>query len=90
MVESLTCWKTLIKEALAYAGECWDDVVSTTLSEEGLLRRFDDNFGCEEGEPFTLWTSSRVYFPVVYDGAEWVSSVPRYPNGEKTKHVGGG
>lgn len=55
-----------------------------------LDHQFHDGYGGEEGLPFTLWTKERVYFPVVYDGSEWVASVPRNPNGEATEHVGGG
>ena len=58
------------------------------LTEE-LLKEFDGGFGCSEGEPFTLWTTNRVYFPVVYDGAEWCASVSRNPDGKPTYHIGG-
>lgn len=55
-----------------------------------LDHQFADGYGSTEGLPFTLWTVKRVYFPVCYDGSEWVESVPREPNGEATEHVGGG
>ena len=29
--------------------------------------------------PFTLWTKKHVYFPAMYDGSVWVTSVPRNP-----------
>lgn len=32
-----------------------------------------------EGVPFVAWSADWVYFPVKYDGAEWVGSVPRNP-----------
>lgn len=56
-----------------------------------LAREFDSGFGGEEGYGFTLWTSARVYFPVCYDGAESVASVPRNPANPPayTRHVGG-
>ena len=47
-----------------------------------------DNIG-SEGKPFTIWTANTVYFPVVYDGAEWVGSVSRNPDGKPTDHQGG-
>lgn len=31
-----------------------------------------------------------VYFPLCYDGSEWVGSVSRNPNGVSTMHLGGG
>ena len=54
-----------------------------------MLCKFGNGFGAHEGIPFTMWTKKRVYFPVEYDGAEWVSSVSRNPDGEPTGHVGG-
>lgn len=56
-----------------------------------LLEEFDNGYGTSEGYPFTLWTKTHVYFPVVYDGSEWVESVPRNPpdTPEPKEHVGG-
>lgn len=96
----MTTWRTLLSEALAGNGESWDDVKHVAMAPRDLWRdetppspsldaEFSDNYGSAEGCPFTLWTSKRVYFPVVYDGAEWVSSVPRDPCDEATPHVGG-
>ena len=82
-------WKSLIDSQMVAHKETWDDVVSCTLSQKKLLRKFDAGYGGSEGEPFTLWTKNRVYFPVVYDGAEWVGSAPRNPCKEATKHQGG-
>lgn len=60
-------------------------------SEWGWLdREFDDGWGGIQGHPFTLWTESRVYFPVTYDGKEWCASVPRHPCVEPSQHHGGG
>lgn len=50
---------------------------------------FHCGYGHSEGPRFTAWTVNRVYFPVVYDGSEWVASVPRNPCDEVTEHVGG-
>lgn len=51
--------------------------------------QFDDGFGTSEGPAFTAWTETRVYFPVTYDGAEFVGSAPRNPCAEACEHVGG-
>lgn len=51
---------------------------------------FDASWGSTHGDPFTIWTEDRVYFPGNYDGSEWVASVPRHPCNEYTDHVGGG
>jgi hypothetical protein len=65
------------------------DGMRCTLTEAELLERFDCGYGLSSGKPFTAWTDKRVYFPVVYDGAEWVGSVPRNPCDEATPHHGG-
>lgn len=86
----ITTWRKLIETELKLQKESWVDVVSCTLLEKELDEEFDDGFGTTEGKSFTLWTHDRVYFPVCYDGAEWVSSVSRLPDAIPTKHVGAG
>ena len=85
----MATWRKLIKAKLSENKEFWKDVQETTLTLKELDVEFDDGFGGSEGKPFTLWTKNRVYFPVVYDGAEWVGSVSRHPDGKPTEHVGG-
>lgn len=84
-----TTWRELLSDELKDNGESWDDLVSITLSDEQLDEKFYDGYGGSEGAPFTLWTTNRVYFPVVYDGSEWVGSVSRSPDGKATYHLGG-
>jgi len=79
----------MLVEALEHCGETWGDIEAITLTEAELDVEFDTGFGGAEGEPFTVWTKRRVYFPACYDGAEWVSSVSRYPDGKPTHHIGG-
>ena len=51
---------------------------------------FDDGVGGENGMPFVVYTENWVYFPVCYDGSEWVDAIPRNPNPDwKPKHFGG-
>jgi len=52
-------------------------------------REFDGGYGGSEGCSFTAWGGKYVYFPTVYDGAEWISFVPRNPCLQATRHVGG-
>lgn len=82
-------WRLLLTEAMQDRGESMADLVSITLTDEQLDKRFDDGYGGSEGEPFTAWTANTVYFPIVYDGAEWVGSVSRNPDGKPTRHQGG-
>ena len=86
---TMTTWKDEIFEEMKRVGETFDDVVSCTLTDKELLTRFDGGYGSSEGLAFTVWTANRVYFPAVYDGAEWVCSVSRNPDGKPTRHVGG-
>lgn len=89
-MDERTTWRKEITEELQSHNENWDDVVSCTLTNEQLDKTFYSGYGGNEGDPFTVWTVNRVYFPVCYDGAEWVGSVSRHPDGHPTKHQGGG
>ena len=71
-------------------GESWSDVIFNTLSESDMAVEFDDDYGNVEGSPFAVWSTGFIYFPVKYDGAEWVESVSRNPNGKPIPHIGGG
>ena len=86
----MTNWKELIEYEMKEKGETFEDVVECTLTEEQLVKQFDSGYGGTEGEPFTVWTTNRVYIPICYDGAEWVGSVSRNPDGKPTRHFGGG
>lgn len=83
-------WHDMLSSEMESHMETLDDIIGSTLDAEMLKATFDDNFGGVEGTPFTVWTHKRVYFPACYDGREWVASVPRNPNKEKTHHIGGG
>lgn len=76
-------WKEMINEK---AGD--DEIIACTLTEYELRREFDAGPGRHKGECFTAWGEKYVYFPVVYDGAEWVGKAPRNPCKESTKHIG--
>lgn len=80
----MASWKKLI-EVCANG----DQITDCTLSDAELNEQFDDGFGGSEGKPFTAWSDNYVYFPVVYDGAEWVGRAPRNPCDEATGHNGG-
>ena len=62
------------------------------LSDAELLQiGFDDGYGSNNGRPFIMYTKKRIYFPVCYDGAEWVASVPiEYDPDFEPVHFGGG
>ena len=82
-------WKNLILENMEKHKDTWDEVEYCTISHKDLTKRFDSGFGLPRGKLFILWTKSRVYFPIVYDGSEWVESVPRNPRDEVPDYFGG-
>lgn len=84
--KKMTNWRSLLVKTLTSNGETLSDVVSNTMTDAEMLTEFYDGFG---GIPFTVWTSTSVYFPLCYDGSEWVGWVSRNPDGKPTYHQGG-
>lgn len=82
-------WKQMLQEKFEENKDNFSNMV-TTLTEEELNMEFYAGHGGTEGVYFTAWGEKYVYFPVTYDGAEWVGSAPRNPCDEKTEHQGGG
>lgn len=64
-------------------------VLAYAPNEETFDVEFDGGWGSSNGPAVLAWTESHVYFPVVYDGAEWIASAPRNPVPEGQRHVGG-
>jgi len=81
-------WHSMLKEAFKRNKDDYSKMV-TTLSPEQLMRKFDTGYGGHRGAPFTAWGDKYVYFPLVYDGAEWVGCAPRNPCDEALEHQGG-
>jgi hypothetical protein len=86
----MTTWRKQLIAAMEGYGEKLEDIDSSTLTDAQLDAEFDAGYGGIEGYEFTVWTKNRVYFPATYDGAEWVASVSRNPDGQPTSHIGGG
>jgi len=84
---SKTNWKKEIEKVSGTKKE--DKIIHSTLSEEELTEEFYSGYGGSNGKPFTAWSETYVYFPVVYDGAEWVGRVRRNPCEEASGHHGG-
>lgn len=80
-----TTWRTLLDEARGS-----ELLIACTLSHQDWDEPFEPGLGSGKGSDFTAWTETRVFFPVVYDGAQWVGCVPRNPCDEPTKPQGGG
>lgn len=86
-------WGLVESIAVTKPGDSWEGIPAQELLgselQAELDRGFYSGFGRPEGAWFTVWTSARVYFPVVYDGAEECASVSRHPDGIATEHIGG-
>ena len=80
----------MLVEAMKSRGEELSDLIANTMNDAEMEKAFDSGYGGTEGIPFTAWTEKTVYFPIQYDGAEWVGSVSRHPDGIPTDHQGGG
>jgi len=86
----MVTWRTLIAEEMSLHDEPWEDIIACAPKEIDWDKEFYDGYGSCEGQPFTVWTKERVYFPTCYDGSEDVASVPRNPCNKVTEHIGGG
>ena len=82
-------WKEMLIKVFKETGDDFEKM-ETTLTDEELVKEFHDGFGGTEGAHFTSWGEKYVYFPVVYDGVEWVGYTPRNVCDIKTSHWGGG
>lgn len=84
----MTTWKNELTAIAASNKEAFEDLI-ISIAEGELDREFDNGYGGSRGAPFTAWGPNHVYFPIVYDGAEWVGSAPRNPCDIKLAHQGG-
>ena len=82
-------WKTMLGGAMEEHDESLADIEANTMTEQDMAKEFNDGYGSPDGCPFTVWTKTSVYFPMCYDGAEWVGRVSRNPDGKPTEHQGG-
>ena len=73
-----TTLRELIREEIDAQKETWDDVITSTIRDDQLDVSFSA-IGGDEGSPFTVWTSRRVYFLVHSSGCPGCESVPRHP-----------
>lgn len=50
------------------------------------------DYGGVEGPPFVAFSEHYVYVTAVYDGSEWITTVPRHPEsvGSSINNYGGG
>jgi hypothetical protein len=85
----MTTWRALLETERALNGDV-GPIVHVAPEEAVLDVQFDAGYGSEQGPPVLVWSEQYVYFPVCYDGSEWLGSAPRNPDPEGQEHVGGG
>lgn len=88
MGDQTDTWREMLTGAMAEAKD-EGPVLVLAPDEASFDVQFDSGYGHAQGPPVLAWTETRVYFPVVYDGAEWLDSVPRNPRDTGQPHVGG-
>ena len=87
-----TTWNKVLAELLAEServGEPDVIIAKAPADEKVWDQEFSDGYGTSEGAPVLAWSEEWVYFPVVYDGAEWLERAPRHPRATGQDHVGG-
>ena len=81
-------WYEMLKAEMEARRDDFESRVST-LNEADLKVEFNNGFGEMNGKNFTAWGENWVYFPICYDGSEWVGSAPRNPCDISMEHQGG-
>lgn len=87
--DELMTWRDALAEERKESGD-ETPVVHVAPAEAALDIKFYGGYGGAHGPAVLIWTEKRVYFPVQYDGAEWLGSAPRNPVDDGQDHVGGG
>lgn len=85
---SLTTWRKELA-ATMHGEQDPGPVIAYAPNEDAFDVEFDGGYGSSAGPAVLAWTESNVYFPVVYDGSEWLGSAPRNPASEGQEHLGG-
>lgn len=85
----MATWFEMLREAMLADGEDFEHRICT-LDEAELKIEFDDDYGAVAGAAFTAWGAKWVYFPMCYDGSEYIGHAPRYPCDLSMPHQGEG
>ena len=85
-------WKERLEDVMATQQDTWEDIEHSSPSIYKKVPQpgseppkcIDSDFYIEEDndgydQPFLIYTKRWIYFAVLYDGTNWVGSVPRHP-----------
>lgn len=89
-MEDLTNWNELLQSEMCRVEDSGPILYKSPNDDDIWSETFYAGYGRENGKPVLAWTEDRVYFPVAYDGSEWMGSAPRNPQSKGQEHVGGG
>lgn len=79
-------WGSLFAAEAREHGDHFNNIIHSTLSDADRDRKVQNY----NEVPWLIWTKTRVYFGVVYDGRHSIGSAPRDPSDEKAESFGGG
>lgn len=88
-MSNMSTWREMLAEAMGIANDV-GPVVAYAPDAAAFDVAFDNSYGTTNGPSVLAWTEKNVYFPAVYDGAEWIESAPRNPTTKGQYHCGGG
>lgn len=86
---NVTTWRAEFAAILRVNGDT-SDFVAVSPDASILDVAFNSDYGSVEGPAVLIWTERFVYFPICYDGAEYLGFAPRNPQSEAQGHQGGG
>ena len=86
----MTTWYELIGEEMMRQDESPAFVCDHVPDDPDWLYEEFEQKGTDgpNGQPFTLWTTNRVYFPICHNRWASVRSVARQPDGNITPYIG--
>lgn len=74
-MSELTTWRKAL-DHVRWIVEDQTPIIAVAPDETVLDVQFDPGYDGSEGPAVLVWSEERVYFPAVYDGAEWMASAP--------------
>ncbi len=83
----MTTWRKELNGTIAESDDP-GPVIAVAPNWDAFDVEFYDGYGFTAGPPVLAWTEKYVYFPVVYDGREWLGRAPRNPTRVPQGHIG--
>lgn len=78
-------WRAMIQDILDCDVEN-EQLLFVAPNKEVLDVVFNSGYGTAEGPEFLAWSENYVFFPLEYDGSEYVGYAPRNPVARTMRH----